>query len=383
MSQASNGITSKSARSRLTPRREPYWSRVVKGGYVGYRKSQHGGTWVARWRTADGKQLTHALNIDGVDPADEYDEAKKEAQNWINSLGARAKSGYTVTDAIDDYVRHREINNSLASGLEAKQRLNNHVIPVLGDVVLTKLTKKQVAGWHEDMVRVSSDMEDMRKSKDGANRLLAYFKAALNLAYHNDIIGTDKAWRTVKAYKDVGQPRKVILSDAQIKRLRNAVSGAFADLIESALLTGGRYSELTNASVSDLDLHHGCIRLDGKTGPRDCYLSDEALAHFKTLAKNKLPGAYLHIKEDGTHWKKSHQMRPMNEALRKAKLPRDTVFYSLRHTHISRALLAGVNTQVVAENTGTSVRMIEKHYGKFKGRLENQLQIRTRLNSSH
>ena len=29
----------------------------------------------------------------------------------------------------------------------------------------------------------------------------------------------------------------------------------------------------------------------------------------------------------------------------------------------SRALLAGIPAQVVAENCGTSIRMIEKHYG--------------------
>lgn len=320
---------------------------------------------MARWRTADNKQLTHALDLVGIDPADEYDEAIKEAQAWFESVGERFKAGYTVRDAIDDYVKHREVNNGLASGLDAKQRLKNHVVPVLGDVVLTKLTKKQVKDWHESLVRVSDDLEDMRKSKDGANRLLSYFKAALNLAYNNDIIGTDKAWRTVKAYKDVGEARKVILNDEQVKRLRKAVSGAFGDLVGSGLLTGARYGEIIKARVEDLDVRHGSIRLDGKTGARDCYLGDEALAHFRRLAKNKLPGALLHIKEDGTRWKKSHQMRPMNDAVRKAKLPRDTVFYSLRHTHISRALLAGVNVQVVAENTGTSVRMIEKHYGKF------------------
>ena len=55
----------------------------------------------------------------------------------------------------------------------------------------------------------------------------------------------------------------------------------------------------------------------------------------------------------------------MTAAIKAAKLPHDTTFYALRHTHISRALLAGVNAQVVAENTGTSVRMIEKYYGKF------------------
>jgi hypothetical protein len=69
---------------------------------------------------------------------------------------------------------------------------------------------------------------------------------------------------------------------------------------------------------------------------------------------------------DGEPWGKSpHQHRPMKEAVQAAKLPRETVFYSLRHYHIRKALAAGAPVQVVAENCGTSVRMIEKHYGKF------------------
>jgi integrase len=55
----------------------------------------------------------------------------------------------------------------------------------------------------------------------------------------------------------------------------------------------------------------------------------------------------------------------MKDARIKAKLPPETVFYSLRHYYISKALLAGVQAQVVAENCGTSLAMIEKHYGKF------------------
>ena len=86
---------------------------------------------------------------------------------------------------------------------------------------------------------------------------------------------------------------------------------------------------------------------------------------FKELSKSKLPNAKLHFKDNGNVWGKSHQHRPMTDAIKAANLPQDTCFYSLRHTHISKALLAGVNAQVLAENCGTSVKMIEKHYGKF------------------
>ena len=57
-----------------------------------------------------------------------------------------------------------------------------------------------------------------------------------------------------------------------------------------------------------------------------------------------------------------------------AKLPEDTVFYSLRHTYASQCLMAGMNVQLLAENMGTSVTMIEKHYGKFT-KLARQQQI--------
>ena len=119
------------------------------------------------------------------------------------------------------------------------------------------------------------------------------------------------------------------------------------------------------ARARDLDPTNGTLHLDGKTGPRDCYLSDDALAFFKNLARTKLPDAYLLIRDDGEPWGRSHQARPMREAVRAARLPRDAVFYSLRHYHISKALLAGVPAQIVAENAGTSIRMLEKHYGKF------------------
>ena len=40
-------------------------------------------------------------------------------------------------------------------------------------------------------------------------------------------------------------------------------------------------------------------------------------------------------------------------------------FYTLRHTYISSQLNAGVPTLAIAQNVGTGVAQIEKHYGKF------------------
>jgi len=358
-------IDSKTARQRLKPRREPYWSKVRKGGYLGYRRLEVDGSWIARWRLPDGGQTYQRLDLDGIAPVDQFDEAQKRAAVWFETQGNAPKAGYTIADCIVDYIRHLTINNGPTSARDAELRLNKHAVPALGAIRLTKLTLQQVTDWRDSLVRVSDDPEDVRKSKDGANRLMNYVRAALNLAYKKDIVGTDKAWRRISAFSDVGEARKIILNDAQISRLIEKTTGGFRELIISALLTGARYGELTGALVRDFDYQSKTIALSGKTGSRTCYLSTEAAEHFRRLAATKLPNALLHVKDDGTQWGKSHQHLPMHEAIRRARLPQGTTFYCLRHTHISRALLKGVNSQVVAENCGTSIRMIEKHYGKF------------------
>ena len=81
----------------------------------------------------------------------------------------------------------------------------------------------------------------------------------------------------------------------------------------------------------------------------------------------------LHVTEDD-HVFKNRQGTPINEdkwrkkhwynALRALSI-RERKFYAIRHTYISVALSAGVNIKWLAEECGTSVAMIEKHYGRY------------------
>lgn len=73
----------------------------------------------------------------------------------------------------------------------------------------------------------------------------------------------------------------------------------------------------------------------------------------------------MFIREDKTRWKRSDQTRPIKMALEKAKLPLNGSIYALRHTYISSAIEGGVPLNIIAENCGTSVRMIEKTYAKI------------------
>jgi len=102
-----------------------------------------------------------------------------------------------------------------------------------------------------------------------------------------------------------------------------------------------------------------------KTGERDVTLTNEGVGFFKTLAKNRPMDDALFLTDSKKRWNKSDHHRSMVEATKAAELPDDTFFYTMRHTYASQSLMAGMNTQTLAENMGTSVVMIEKHYGKF------------------
>lgn len=369
-------INTLNRRKQLKARTWPYWQPIAKGKAIGFHRTSAGGAWRARLRTPEGKQLFDAL---GGDLESEYEDMLEKAQQWFDCAVTLEDARYSVKQCVADYVDHLKVENSEGASKQVKQRLEKHLAPTLGTVDLIKLTTRQLKAWRDDLVRVSDDLEDVRKSKDSANRILSQAKAAFNLAFRSGLVNSDTAWRRVQAFRDVGVARKLFLSDKQVKRLLTKSKGGLHNLVRAGILTGGRYGELAGARVRDLDMINGALHLNGKTGARDCYLSDEALTFFKARCKDCLLDAWLLVKDDGEPWGKSHQHRPMKAAVQKAKLPAETVFYSLRHYHISKALLAGISPQVVAENCGTSVAMLEKHYAKFmpkdRRRMLNQVQL--------
>lgn len=357
----SNPIDSANKRRELVPRTEPYFHKLKKGQYLGFRRTVDGGTWTARL-IASRQKFYHKL---GPEADLTYEDAHDAALAWFKTVVDVEDKNYTVNDAVDAYVDHLKVENSLVASQDTKQRLEKHITDKLGNTELAKLKSGQLRRWLNSLVTVSDDDEATRRSKDSANRVRNSLWAALNLAFRDGRVTSDKEWRKVPPFKKVGAARILFLTDKQVTALIDKAEGGFKSMLEAAKFTGARYGELAAARVRDLNEKEKSLRLDGKTGERFCYLSGPALKWFKEQAKDKEPQALLLPRDDGTQWGKSHQYRPMKAAVKAAELPPETVFYSLRHYHISKALKAGVPVQVVADNCGTSIRMIEKHYGKF------------------
>ena len=85
-------IDTVASRDKLKPRRGPYWHRVIKGCYVGYRKMTAGGhgAWLARTRVEEAgvQQLYKPLGeFLGLADHLRFDAALKAAQAWFEHLG--------------------------------------------------------------------------------------------------------------------------------------------------------------------------------------------------------------------------------------------------------------------------------------------------------
>lgn len=351
----------------LTPRKEPYWYSFRRGAGIGLYVGATKREWVARAKGPDHRYKAKTL---GDISQLTYEQAEAEARKFADLTERTERPGYAIRDAVNDYVADLRVRKGARAADDAEQRLVARVPQALMDARINDVRTAQVKAWRDSMVRSAEDHseEDVRRSRDTANRVLAIFKAALNFAFRSGIALTDVEWRRVEGFEGATEARALFLEPDEVQMLLAAATGAFRDLLQAAVLTGARYGELASAKAGDFDPKAGTLKLSGKTGSRSSYLSRDAVTFFRRVSKGKLPGAPLLMKDDGEPWGKSHQHRPMKAAVKAAGLPPETVFYSLRHYHISRALVAGVRPQVIAENCGTSVLMIERNYGKFTAR---------------
>jgi|SRR5680860_242443 len=258
-----------------------------------------------------------------------------------------------------------------------------HALPRLGKLEVASLTADKLRKWHADLARkpprlrskpgeqqkyrpLTEDEQALRRRRASANRCLAQLKAALNLAWREGKTPSDMAWRKVKPFEGADAARVRYLSVAECKRLLEACEPDFQMLVRAALETGARYGELCRLNVDDFNAEAGTVAiLTSKAGkPRHVVLTDEGRAFFEQVCCDRIGGEPMFLKANGSPWRKSHQLRPMAEACRRAKIDPPVSFHALRHSWASLATMNGVPLLIVAKNLGHSdTRMVEKHYG--------------------
>jgi integrase len=142
--------------------------------------------------------------------------------------------------------------------------------------------------------------------------------------------------------------------------------------VAGGYLTGARYEELADARVKDFDHRAKQLYIFGKTDGRNVLLQPDAQSLLERLTDGRQPNDFIFRREDGGKWSPSDQVRRMKAAIERAGLDPRGTFYALRHSYISEAIENNIPLTVIAENCGTSVRMIEVTYAKVLAQKKRQ-----------
>jgi integrase len=371
-------------RKRLQPRRDPYYEVLEEGLYLGFRKmtAATDGTWLARWRDprTNDKPQRSLGKFDDRPEAERYDAAAEAARAWVGHLrtGGVAEP-ITVRRACERYVERLRREKGESAAQTAQERIARLVEPDrIADVQVLDLRKSDLVEWRERLAATPADVTRGKSKADRTtrarspvtiNRDMAVLRAGLNLALEDGHASTDAAWRTaLKAIKADAVRREVYLDLAQRKALIDAAPAQIAPFLRGLCLLPLRPGALASLRVESFDKRRSTLAIgrDKNGKARTILLPAEAAALMLEQSRSKLPGAPLFARPDGRAWDKDAWKGPVKDAALAAGLPAATSAYALRHSTITDLVTGGLPLLTVAQISGTSAAMIERHYGHFQ-----------------
>ena len=362
-------LSRKRERERLPKRITPYYQRIGRGAFLGFRRGPD--TWIARYRGRDGKQQHRALGA-----FLEFDDAKRQAELWLAQLAGsavRSAKRSTVREALEAYLADLRRHGRSETAREAEGRFETTLYEdPLVDLDLEAVTREDFLEWRDRL-------GEGRQART-VNRNVRAVVAALNRAAELGHVGNPAAWKMRSLSDEVEDSGEtaVFLDEEQRKALIAAASPETALFLRGLELTGARPKELAATTVADLS--GSTLRLAHRKGRppklrvRHAVLSREAAEFFSRQAESKLPSAPLFTEDGAQTWRRhiwSRRIRAAiaahnNDAKGRNRLPTKASAYSFRHARISELLqIHGVDPLTVAAQTGTSLVMIEKAYLRF------------------
>lgn len=369
------------SRRKLPPRKEPHWQRLTSLCYLGYRKADDkSGTWVMRTQ-AEGKSERRykalgafADKLDG----DKYDAAKKAAEAHLKHLESGGSAvEITVGEACNRLVQKYRDDSRENAAKDAEGRFKRwvHSNKKFASTVMQKLTAGMLADWRTTLAKTpamhqdKSVVSDKLRAASSLNRDMAILKTALNLAHEDGFTTSDHAWSSkLKPVKDANGRRDCYLNIDQRRALIAHAAPDLAILVRAMSLLPMRPGAVAAFTVANFDkrLNSLVIGKDKAGKDRKITLPASTAAFFAEQTKDKTPGEPLFARADGSAWNKDSWKYPFKDSVITAKLPLAATAYALRHSTITDLIVKGLDTMTVAQLSGTSIVMIEKHYGHLR-----------------
>lgn len=365
-------------REKLKPKAgdEPHWQRLRQGVYLGYRPSRKkaGGTWFARFYNSEtNRNIRKRLGDYGsLSGHDLFKQAKADAEAWADTVetgGERARELETVKDACEAYLTEKP--GSIAEGV-----FRRHVYDdAIAKVKLDKLRRHHLKAWRKRLEQApalvtrtkDNDKKRMKeRSKATVNRDMVPLRAALGMVLKPGAPNTDAAWQeALRPFKGADKRRELYLDRGERKKLIDSTCNEAQPFVKAMCLLPLRPGALAGLKVRDFDKRTRALTVgkDKNGNPRQLTMPQMIADFFEAQVKDKLPTASIFARSSGVAWNKDAWKYPVKDAVESAGLPGATSAYTLRHSVITDLIRARLPILTVAQLSGTSVAMIEKHYG--------------------
>jgi len=378
----SHRIDAVEARSRLKPRPAPYWHKLSNGCHIGYRRMTAGseGTWLAQaYDSATQKQTRRSLGgFDHLPAHQRFDAAKKAAEVWLRHVGRGGSvDTTTVRQACEHYASHLRADGRETTASDLEGRFARWVYTEkFADIELHKLTRKHVDGWRQKLARApvvidphAQSPKTRNRSPSSVNRDMTAVRAAFNMAHDNGAVTNDMAWRVaLRPIENADGQRDAYLDRSQRTALIQLAAADVALFLRAMSLVPLRPGALAALTVASFDKRLSVLTIGKDKAGRDrrIKLPPQTAAFFTEQSKNKLPTAPLVARANGKAWDKDSWKKPVKAAAKAAELPNAITAYAMRHSAITDLVTGGLDLLTVAQLSGTSVAMIERHYGHLR-----------------
>ncbi len=152
-----SGLESRAARGKLKPRGKPYYKSIGEGLHLGYRKGKVEGKWVVRRYTGNQNYIVETIAVaDDIEDAD----GNRILTFWQAQDRARERGGqlvyagpFRVRDAVESYLDYL---GDRSTAYDGRIRFEKHVLPILGDELVERLTEEQIRDWHRGLARITA-----------------------------------------------------------------------------------------------------------------------------------------------------------------------------------------------------------------------------------
>ena len=259
------------------------------------------------------------------------------------------RSAITVKELAERFDReHIAIRIKASTANEYRRNLRRFILPALGRLSVTEVTRADVAKFHHDLRHIPYQ----------ANRCLEVVSKMFNLAEMWGLRPDGSNPRKhIRKYPE--EKRQRFLSAAELRRVGEVLREMECERLElpSAILavrllifTGCRLNEIMTLKWEHVDFADRVLRLpDSKTGAKVVHLGQPAIEHLQAAGRIKDNPWVIAGALEG---KRLTDLQPFWQRVRARAGLKDARIHDLRHTFASTAVAAGQGLPMIGKLLG-------------------------------